>query len=809
MDWLRNLLSVDAPPGAALHSAELGYRGLFPWWAAGLLALVFGAVVFLLYARESVRLTAFRRWLMAGVRFAIVALVLLLLLRPVLVCEFRGEKPRGVVLLVDNSLSMAQRDQRLSDYDRLRVAHAEGRVGPEVFASDPPSLADLPRDTTENPARIHLVRTVLNAEHLQLVERLRNVGPFRMFLFGQRLRSLPDVQGVQTVAAAELQANETRTALADAVQEILLQQEGDPPAAIVILTDGRDNASKLTLEDLATECARRGVPLHIYGVGSSEVGNLQVKEVVVPDTIFFDDAVSVLVRWSCHGFKEGSAEITLTLGGKTVARKEVEVRPGDDLRELVTFTPQKGTEREEKLDLVATVTFRGNEVFLEDNALTRRDVRVIDRKVKVLYVEGSPRWEYKFLMTALTRDRRVDPSFVLVQGDPRALAAGPPFLPVFPATRDALFAFDLLILGDVPAHYLNPDRLGWIRDFVREGGGLVLIAGRQHAPASYHNTPLAEVLPIEFLPLKFKMDPEARPEPLTPLLTRAGERSDLLALADTPQENTRIWKELPGFCWHYPVTKLRPGAVALLAHPRQRLGDQPMPLLATHHYGKGTVLFSGVEETWRWRYNARDRYFARYWGQVVYQLGLPHLVGNPKRVQLTLERAENFLGRPGYVYARVFDAEYRPLTVEKIAGTLERVDAKPGEERSSAVALHAVPEQPGEYRALLPHNAVGRFVLRVDSPEAAALEYRVSLPPQHELEVAGMAEDALRQLATQSGGRFYHEEDLHRLPDQIEPKQAPYVHRQEVLLWSAPLMFLLIVGLFTAEWVLRKYSNLS
>ncbi len=808
MDWLRNLLSVDAPAGASLQSAELSCRGLFPWWAAALIALAAGAAVFFLYSREAGRLTAWRRWLMAGLRFAIVLLVLLLLLRPVLVCEFAGERPRGVVLLIDNSLSMAQRDQRLSPRDKLRVALVEGRVGPEVVAADPPSLGDLPRDTTENPARVDLVRGVLRSERLRLIHRLEEVGPVRACLFGQRLRSLDDTHGLQSVANA-LRANESQTALADALHELFLQTEGESPAAIVMMTDGRDNASKLTLEEIAKECLRRGTPLHVYGVGSSEVGNLQVKEVVVPDTIFFDDAVSVLVRWSCQGFKEGTAEITLTLGGKVVSRKEAPVRPGDDLRELLTFTPQKGSEREEKLDLSATVTFHGHEVFTDDNTLTRRDLRVIDRKVKVLYVEGSPRWEYKFLMTALVRDRRVDPSFVLVQGDPRALAAGPPFLPLFPPTREALFAFDLLIVGDVPATYLNAERLAWIRDFVREGGGLVLIAGRQHAPASYHNTPLAEVLPVEFLPVKFKLDPDARPQPFTPVRTRQGERSDLLALGDTPEENARAWKELPGFYWHYPVTKLRPGAVALLTHPRQRLGDQAMPLLATHHYGKGTVLFSGVEETWRWRYNARDRYFARYWGQVVYQLGLPHLVGNPKRVQLTLERAENFLGRPGYAYARLFDAEYRPLTVDKIAATLERSDAKPGEERSQAVMLFAVPDQPGEYRALLPHDALGRFVLKLQEPEPAALEYRVSLPPQHELEVAGMAEDALRQLATQSGGRFYREEDLHRLPEQVEPKRTPYVHRQEVLLWSAPLIMLLIVALFTGEWLLRKFSNLS
>src|SRR5262249_41755343 len=71
--------------------------------------------------------------------------------------------------------------------------------------------------------------------------------------------------------------------------------------------------------------------------------------------------------------------------------------------------------------------------------------------------------------------------------------------------------------------------------------------------------------------------------------------------------------------------KLRPAAVSLLDHPREKIADdKPMPLLAMHYYGKGLVLFSAVEETWRWRFNEADKYFARYWGQVVYAIGLPH-----------------------------------------------------------------------------------------------------------------------------------------------------------------------------------------
>jgi hypothetical protein len=556
---------------------------------------------------------------------------------------------------------------------------------------------------------------------------------------------------------------------------------------------------------VAQECARLKVPLYIYGVGTSEGGSLQFKDVVAPETLFFEDNVSVPVRWRARGIKQGLGTITLTVGGKVVAQRDIMIREGEDFREVLHFTPQKlGTEREQKTDLVATIQIKGNADYKDE---FKRPVQLIDRKVKVLYVENTPRWEFKFLMPTLLRDRRVESTFVLINGDPKSMQAGPPFLPTFP-TREKLFAYDMLIMGDVPASYFDAEKTTAIQDFVKEGGGLVLIAGRHSAPSSFANTPLAEVLPVEFLPVKVTLDSESRPQPFQPILTGAGERSDMMSLADTPEENTKTWKGLPGWYWHFPITKLRPGATSLVVHPTAKIGEQPMPLVATHYYGKGQVLFLASEETWRWRANAQEKFFPRFWGQVIYQLGLPHLLGNARKAQIALEQAEATLGTPGYVHARLFDSEFRPLKEERIAAQLEYLDAKAGQERTRPVMLEAVPGQPGEYRALLAHDMPGRFELKLSGAEPVAMPFRVSLPPRHEQEEIGMAEDSLRKAAENSGGKFYREEDLYKLPAEIETRKAPFTHRQEVILWG-PLALVLFVSLITAEWLVRKFSNLS
>jgi uncharacterized membrane protein len=804
-----------------VEAAKLTFHGFLSPWVAGALALAAAVGIFALYAREHGKISPARRALMALLRVGVVGTALFLLCRPVLLAESRGERPRGIALLLDDSLSMTQKDQRLSVADRFRVAIAEDRVAPDAPVSDALAASDVPPETSENPSRASLIRSVLAHPRLKLAETLERRGPLEVYLFGQRLRRVEPPEDdaapppspraparrAAEVAATSLKNAETRTALADAIHDLLARNEGDLPAAIVVVTDGQDNASKRTLAEAARECERAGVPLHLWGVGSSEVGNLTLKDFAAADTIFYDDTVSVPVRWRCRGFKQGAAEITVSLGPRVVARKEVPLREGEDFREVLTFTPQKNGAGEEKTELAVAVVYKGTETLTEDNVL-RRPVSVVDRKVKILYVENSPRWEYKFLQPALLRDRRVEGRFVLTAGDKRTLASGPPYLPAFPATRPELFAFDVLILGDVPAAALGGEKIGWIRDFVREGGSLIVIAGRQHTPSGYASTPLSEVLPVEVPPGRPPSAESDRPQPYVPVLTRQGERAEMLALADTPEENARIWQTLPGFYGFTPAARLRPGAVALLVHPRHKVNDQPLPVLATHYYGKGQVFFLGTDETWRWRSNVENKYFGRFWGQVIYQMGLPHLIGTPKRVQLSLERPENFLGRPGHVYARVFDVEFRPFAGERILARLEPLDVKPGEARARSISLDPVAGQAGEYRALLAHDALGRFALKVDEPSPASIEFRVDLPPQHELEVAGMDEPLLREAAAASGGAFYREEDLHRLGANLAPKKAAVTSRQEVLLWNAP-MLLLFVGLVLAEWLLRKFSNLS
>ncbi|MCS6865757.1 MAG: hypothetical protein RMJ56_14765 [Gemmataceae bacterium] len=853
---------------------ELQRRGWFPGWLALVLLLAAVVAVGWLYAHEAGRLSVPRRLMLATVRMLTVIVVAFLLLRPVVVQEKTNAKPRPIALLIDVSQSMNSADPRPTLPDQWRAAMAFGFIDPDKPFPNQPISSIVPNTKDlERPTRLTIATRMLRNEKLDLLNKLRAIGPLEIYTFGIT-REGHDPQTTEWLAS--LRADQPRTALVNSTLELLNRDDNELPTAIVLVTDGRDNASDRSFAELAAQCRIKGVPLHIYGVGSTAFGQLRLRETQVPETIFLDDGVAIPIRYAVRGITEGRVDITVLYGDpkgtrdvdyKVVAEKtNIPVQDGDDVRETLTFVPTleltKLRKQDVTVEIKVTPAAAPGGIVLETltDSLTK-PTQIITKKLKVLMVDGLPRFDFRFLQRALLRDRRVEARFFLTEGDREAMKSGYPWLVEFTKQlggtlsldrnefRKILYEFDLLILGDVPGKFFTPEQQQIIKEFVADGGGLLHIAGRWNAPRHWlemgeGQPSIADVLPVELRPEKFALDPPGGRyfQPFVPVIAPHATRHPLVMLEDDPFDNADLWgrltrvnpndpvasppppprpdrkKQLSPLEWYYPVVRLKPGAEVFLIHPTARTpqpDNKPMPLLAGHYFGKGYVLFCAFDDTWRWRYNEADKYFGRFWSQAVYQAGVPRMIGT-KRTQLLLNTPEPIQGGSGQVYARLLDENFQPLSVEDFDATLERLDAAENDrDRTVRVKFRKLEGQNGEYIATLLFQRDGRYRLTVDAQNKspATLEYRVSLPPNHELAPGGMAEADLRKLAEESsteeyGGKFYREEDLHTLPETIVAQSAPTTRREEKLLWNAWIMGLLI-GLLALEWFLRKFNGLS
>jgi hypothetical protein len=822
MDFLYRLLGVDVPAGTTIEDVDLHFRGGLPWFVVVVLALLLVGGALVVYRFERGRVPLAVRLLLALVRGAALVLLLLLLCRPVLQATFVGPRPREILLLIDNTQSMQQRDRRVTADDLRRVA-----------------LAGLP--DAKNPSRADLVKAVLNNDKLDLLAGLQKQAPLTPMLFGASARGAgadPGLTAKRALTAkdvlAKFTAEESETALADVLEARLDRKDVEPPAAIVVFTDGCDTVARHSLDKVADKCKKRGVPLHIYGVGSAESASLKLTDLLVDNTLFAKDKVPVTVLWRADGVVPGMAEVTATLAGKSQTRK-VAVTPGKQQATEFNFDvpePPPG-EKGKAQNREASATVRllsADGTGSPDKDSRSQPVRIIDGKVKILYAEYAPRKDFKFLEPILLDDHRLEPRFWLITADPEALKGGP-FEKEFPKTKDKLNEFDLVILGDIPPEKLSKKSRELLAHYVSEDrGGLVVLAGRQFMPAAYAGEDFKEfarLLPVDFVRHTFPPDAPSSPVAYVPQRTEAAKRAPWLTLDKTKEESDKLWQTLPGLYWHYPVTDLRGGAEVLLEHPTVKMpggaldpaaGErekQFMPLLAWHRYGKGQVMFVGFEESWRWRFNTDRKVFGRFWSQVLLRMALLHKGTGLAELEVSQGGLE--LGKPGTLYARLLKPSFEPVTDDKVKADLEYLDEKGGvQDREKVVlTLEAVPGKPGSYRAVLPNDRPGLWRVTLTSPgegakrgEKAELTFRVKLPPKHELQETPMAAEALRNAAQASAGRFYREEDLNELVAAVRPQETTFHQRQEVLLWGW-IPFLLFVGFVSTEWVLRKFANLS
>ncbi len=764
----------SVPAGTTVTAASLSLAdGRWIAWALPL-GVALAAAVLWSYRRATSRFAL----LMAGLRAALLGLILLALLGPVVRLSTQTPARRSVLVLLDDSASMALRDIRTADADVRRALIAQGVLDPAKGLDQPTPAGRPPR-----PSRVELVRAAFASRRLDLLGRLGRDADVRLFSFG-RGDHAADLDAVDHLTAAG-----PATPLGDAVRDLLAKGRGQPTAAVVLVTDGSSNAGTSPLAAAAAAGAD-GVPLLVWGVGLSDARDVVVSDVYAPDVAFVKDDVPVTVRVCGVGLAGQVGHVVLKLGEAVVDERDVTFDGGEQTVTLRATPTAPGT-----FPLTASIAARPDEATTANNAAATR-VRVVDGKLKVLLVDSAPRWEFKYLQAALLRDRRVSLKCLLQDADPGVSAdAASPYVAAFPATRADLFDhYDLVILGDVDPAGFTAAQADTLAEFVDHfGGGVLVVPGRRFGVARYAGSPLGKLLPVD--PATAKPADGTRPVALT--RTPAGERSPTLKLAADPRASDAAWAGLPPVYWALPAAPRR-GAEVLLVDP----ADADRAVVAVQPYGRGQAMYVGTDNTWRWRQGVGDRLYATFWGQLVQRLALPHLLGESRHAQVATDRPTYPVGDRVRIVARIYDGGFAPLADPTVPGTLVASG------HATPLVLSAVPDEPGVYRGEFVATAAGDFTFHPDREPAAEAAFTVTAGSR-ELAETAMDEPLLREMAAASGGAFFREEDLIRLPDAVTPRAVDAaVTTVDVALWSTPAYLLLMVAIATAEWVVRKVAQL-
>ena len=300
----------------------------------------------------------------------------------------------------------------------------------------------------------------------------------------------------------------------------------------------------------------------------------------------------------------------------------------------------------------------------------------------------SPRYEWRYLYNMLSREPTIDLHTLLQDADLElADEEQTKFLKDFPASRkdvthkDAspkyLQYYDVVIFGNVNPSLLGPAALNNLADYVDKsdrGGALVAIAGPSFMPRAYVNTPLARLLPFDPATVR-------EPDPNKPLnesfivqLTELGRANSAMQLEDSPVKSQARWQKLPPLDWMVEASDLRPAAQVLAESSMQTaLDGKRLPLIILQYVGGGgRVLFHATDETYKWRRELGDLYFARYWVQMLRFLARSTLAEDERSSRLSTDRREYQQGDAVHIQAAFSDGRTAPLADGGVTIELEQ-----------------------------------------------------------------------------------------------------------------------------------------
>lgn len=740
-------------PFSLYRKGELVLLAPHPRWllAAAILAaaLLLGAAIWKQRSKLASGLTEWRTAAVWLLQVCLIAIVLLLLWQPALRVSVLKPQQNVIALLVDDSGSMAIEEQ-----GETRLAQA--------------------------------VRLLNDG----LLEGLAKNFQVRLYRLSDRLERIEDL--------SQLGAARPATRIGESLREATREAASLPLGAVVLLSDGADNSGGIDLATLA-EIRRRRLPVHAIGFGREQFAqDIEISDVRVPERALAGSRLAAAVTLRQSGYAGKKARLSVREGGRPLAAKEIVLgEAGSQQTDIVLFNAGEAGVR----TLEFAIEALAGEENLRNNALLRL-VQVEASRPRVLYFEGEPRWEYKFIRRALAEDPVVELVSLLRttqnklyrQGlnSPDELADG------FPGRVEELFGYQALILGSVEAGYFTPAQQELIRQFVdRRGGGILFLGGRAAlADGGWAASPLAELLPVTLPAQKNTFHRDQAGVELAP----AGRDSLITRLVEDAGDNVKRWTALPRLADYQEVSDPKPGAtvLALLRTPAGR----SLPLLVTQNYGRGRSAVFATGGSWRWQMQQEptDQTQEIFWQQLVRWLvsGTPSLVsGSTPRPVL----ADESLVR---LEAVVRDKTYLPAADARVEARLMGPAGL-----SDVIELAPDPLEPGTYRAEWRAEKPGAYLAEIVAFRGAEEAGRDTVAFRRE---DGVAEnfraeqnrELLEKLAEQTGGGYYRPEQARRLLDEIVYSEAGITIQETKELWNLPAVFLLLLALKSAEWFLRR-----
>lgn len=596
-----------------------------------------------------------------------------------------------------------------------------------------------------------------------------------------------------------------RTDLVSAVRQSVAQLRAKPLAGVVLISDGADN----TGTDQTQELADLPVPLYTVGfqpdVDSSRL-DLAVRGVNAPERVIVNNEIKVDVLVAKTAGPAVEATVSVRRGDSELASQRVALPAGS--MEQVVSMPLKPSEPGTFVYTAAIASPSGERVTANNAQFFPLEVDA--DAIKVLYLEGFLRYEYKFLKARLEDDPDVRLAAVVRRANPEAVDSSSQGSLLTP---ERLKDFEVVILGDMEASFLTDAEYRALVEWIEAGHSLLLLGGyRSFGPQGFRNTPLADALPVVFADGAVLQSED----PFVLDLTEQGRQHPIFQITGERVKDAAAWSTSPHLLGSSIVERAKPGADVLAVNASFVQNGQPAVVVAAQRYGKGHTLAIAADTTWRWSRLPRlagqsDTLYAKFWSQTIRWLAGREATQRPPLIVAT--------SRPDYEVGKPVEVRLQRQAGDdaKLAEAEPRVEIRNESGKTFALPVRANSAEPDTFTGTWHAQAGGRY--RVEASLVAAGQTLANqgaefLVHGSDLELAdtGTDPDRLRAMAKFTGGLYFDIHDTDKLAGNIERRQRQLTRVERTELWgsgkSQSALFLFFLAAVTSEWILRRRNHL-
>jgi uncharacterized membrane protein len=593
-----------------------------------------------------------------------------------------------------------------------------------------------------------------------------------------------------------------RTDLARALEAAAARLRSKPLAGLVVISDGMDNTGRQAFKELAD------MPVPVYGLGFRPVDDakgfdLAVKQVRAPERAMVNNEIKVEVVVSKSGTPATEATVEVKRGRESFAAQKVSFDSGSGEQKVsLNLTPRQAG----SFVFTAEVKGEAGERVLANN-YAHFPLRVDVEPIRVLYVEGFLRPEYKFLKNRLEDDPDVNLVSVVRRINPEVAEprTGKELL-----TPERLKGFDVVLLGDMEASYLSgPEYQALVHWLDEKGHSLLVLGGySSFGPDGFRSTPLADVLPVVFA----DKPPYQSEEPFTLELKKADH--PIFEVSSDRVKDAAAWRALPPLTGQAVVQRAKPGAEVLAVNPGLLVEGQPAVVIATQRSGgAGHVMVLTADTTWRWSRLPRvlgqsDTLYARFWSQTVRWLAGRSQNDQRPLLAVSTDRPDYEVGKK--VKVRVVR---QPRPDNDLAGMDLAAEVSGPGGKTTPVPLEASSAEPDVFTGTFAPAVGGRYEVTASltgggkPPDQQVAEFLVQ---GSDLELAdpGTNRENLRAIANATGGAYLDVEDAEQLAGKVPHKERRLRQVARVEFWNSPWLFCGFLAAVTGEWLLRRRNHL-